>query len=372
MLEALARDAENLEGRQRELIAIIGIGCRFPGDSTSPERFWELLRDSRDAVTEIPRDRFDIDSYYDPNPGTPGKTRTRFGAFVEGITDLDPVFSGVAPKGATSRDPQHRLFEAACWAAIEDAGIPPLSLAGTLTGVFVGMWSAEYWHRLVSRPVEELDGHVVSGNLHCLASGAISYLLGLRGPSLSLDTACSSSVVAVDLAVPSRRAGASDLAIAGGTNAILGPENYVCLSEMQMLSADGRCRAFDAAADGFGRGEGAGAVVLKRLADARRDGDRILAVIHGSAVNQDGRTAGVAVPSQAAQEDAARRALPGRPPARRRELRRGPQHRRRSAIPSKSRSRRRLRRGRAADEPLLVGSVEPTSPTSSRRPGSPA
>ena len=292
-----------------EPIAIIGMGCRLPGNSTTPERFWELLRDGKDAVTEIPRDRFDIDPYYDPTPGTPGKTHTRYGAFVEGITDMDPVFSGVAPKTAVSIDPQRRLFEAVCWAAIEDAGIAPLSLDGTLTGVFVGMWSVEYWHRLASRSIEELDGQMVGGNLHCMASGAISYLLGLRGPSLSLDTACSSSMVAVDLAIQSLRSGASDLTIAGGTNVILGPENYVSFSGMQVLSPDGRCKAFDASADGFGRGEGAGAVVLKRLSDALRDGDRVLAVIHGSAVTQDGKTAGIAVPNQEAQEDTARRAL---------------------------------------------------------------
>jgi acyl transferase domain-containing protein/NAD(P)-dependent dehydrogenase (short-subunit alcohol dehydrogenase family)/SAM-dependent methyltransferase/acyl carrier protein len=296
-------------GRHVEPIAIIGMGCRLPGGSTTPERFWELLRDGKDAVTEIPRDRFDIDPYYDPTPGIPGKTHTRYGAFVDGITEMDPVFSGVAPKNAASIDPQHRLFAAVCWAAIEDAGIPPLSLDGTLTGVFVGMWSVEYWHRLASRSIEELDGQMVGGNLHCMASGAISYLLGLRGPSLSLDTACSSSMVAVDLAIQSLRSGASDLAIAGGTNVILGPENYVSFSGMQVLSPDGRCKAFDASADGFGRGEGAGALVLKRLSDALRDGDRVLAVVHGSAVTQDGRTAGIAVPNQEAQEDAARRAL---------------------------------------------------------------
>jgi acyl transferase domain-containing protein/NAD(P)-dependent dehydrogenase (short-subunit alcohol dehydrogenase family)/SAM-dependent methyltransferase len=316
MRESTKRQAEGngvRAGRQlgqvAEPIAIIGMGCRLPGDSTTPERFWELLRDGRDAVTEVPRDRFDIDPYYDPTPGTPGKTHTRYGAFVEGITDMDPVFVGVAPKNAASIDPQHRLFGAACWAAIEDAGIAPLSLDGSLTGVFVGMWSVEYWQRLASRPIEELDGQMVGGNLHCMASGAISYLLGLRGPSLSLDTACSSSMVAVDLAIQSLRSRASDLAIAGGTNVILGPENYVSFSGMQVLSPDGRCKAFDASADGFGRGEGAGAVVLKRLSDALRDGDRVLAVIHGSAVTQDGRTAGIAVPNQEAQEDAARRAL---------------------------------------------------------------
>ncbi len=361
--------------RLPEPIAILGMGCRLPGNSTTPERFWELLRDGRDAVTEIPRDRFDIDPYYDPTPGVPGKTHTRYGAFVDGITEMDPVFSGVAPKHASSIDPQHRLFATACWAAIEDAGIAPLSLDGTQTGVFVGMWSVEYWHRLASRPIEELDGQMVGGNLHCMASGAISYLLGLRGPSLTLDTACSSSMVAVDLAIQSLRSGASDLAIAGGTNVILGPENYVSFAGMQVLSPDGRCKAFDASADGFGRGEGAGAVVLKRLSDALRDGDRVLAVIHGSAVTQDGRTAGIAVPNQEAQEDAALAGpRAGGPRAHRRELRRGPWHRHSRRRPD--RGARRGQRVRHGPErrtiPCSSGPSRATSRTSSPRPGSPA
>lgn len=308
-VEELEARLQALEYRQRESIAIIGMGCRLPGGASTPESFWELMRDGVDAVTEIPRDRFDIDEYYHPEPGTPGKTHTRYGAFVDRITEFDPVFAGVAPKNAASIDPQQRLFASACWAALEDAGIAPLSLDGTLTGVFVGLWSVEYWHRLASRPIEELDGNVVGGNLHCMASGSISYLLGLRGPSLTLDTACSSSLVAVDLAVQSLRTGASDLALAGGSNVILGPENYVCFSGLQVLSPDGRCKTFDASADGFGRGEGAGVVVLKRLSDALRDGDRILAVIHGSGVTQDGKTAGIAVPNGESQEEAARRAL---------------------------------------------------------------
>ena len=296
-------------GSPVEPIAIIGMGCHLPGEASTPERYWRLLRDGVDAVTEVPRDRFDIDEYYHPEPGTPGKTHTRSGGFVKGIADLDPVFAGVAPKNAASIDPQQRMFAMVCWAALEDAGIPALSLDGSLTGVFAGLWSVEYWHRLASRPLEELDGNVVGGNLHCMASGAVSYLLGLRGPSLTLDTACSSSLVAVDLAVQSLRSGACDLALAGGSNAILGPENFICFSGMQVLSADGRCKAFDASADGFGRSEGAGAVVLKRLSDAQRDGDRVAAVIYGSATTQDGKTAGIAVPNGAAQEDAARRAL---------------------------------------------------------------
>ena len=236
--EATIEGKAGQSGRERapsaEPIAVIGMGCHLPGNARTPDEFWSLLREGVDAVTEIPRDRFDIDAYYHPEPGTPGKTHTRFGAFVDGITEFDPVFSGVAPKNASSIDPQQRLFAAVCWAALEDAGIPPLGLEGTLTGVFAGLWSFEYWHRLASRPVEELDGNVVGGNLHCMASGAVSYLLGLRGPSLTLDTACSSSLVAVDLAVQSLRSGGSDLALAGGRT---------CSSGRRTTSASPACRS---------------------------------------------------------------------------------------------------------------------------------
>ncbi len=306
--EARAR-LETSELRQREPIAILGMACHFPGEASTPEKYWSNLRDRVDAVTEIPRERFDIDRYYDPRPGQPGKTNTRYGAFLKGIQGFDTAFAGVAPRNAASVDPQQRVLGAVCWQALEDAGIAPYSLEGSLTGVFVGIWSVEYWQRLASRPATELDANVIGGNIHSMAAGGVSYLLGLRGPSLVVDTACSSSLVAVDLASQSLRAGACDLALAGGVNVVLGPENYICLSASEVLAADGRCKSFDAAADGFSRGEGAGAVVLKRLSDAVRDLDPILAVIHGSCVNQDGKTGGITVPNGEAQEQAVRRAL---------------------------------------------------------------
>jgi acyl transferase domain-containing protein/cyclopropane fatty-acyl-phospholipid synthase-like methyltransferase/aryl carrier-like protein len=308
-VEALKARLQALEYSQREPIAIIGMACRLPGEADHPELFWENLRDGVDSVTEIPSDRFDINQYYDPNPDTPGKTHIRSGAFVKKIQDFDPTFAGIAPKNAYFVDPQHRMFAGTCWAALEDAGIAPLSLDGSVTGVFVGIWSVEYWHRLASRPLEQLDGQVVGGNLHSLASGAVSYMLGLKGPAMSVDTACSASLVTVDLAVQSLRNRGCDMALAGGVNVILGPENYICFSGIQVLSPDGRCKSFDASADGFGRGEGAGVVVLKRLSDALRDGDRIYALIHGTATNQDGKTSGIAVPNGPAQEAAARKAL---------------------------------------------------------------
>jgi myxalamid-type polyketide synthase MxaE and MxaD len=308
-VEDMKARLEAAERRPPEPIAIIGMSCGMPGDATTPEKFWALMRDGVDAVSVVPRERFDIDQYYDPTPGTPGKTHTRYGAFVKDVDKVDPVFAGIAPKNAAYIDPQHRLFAGACWAAIEDAGIAPTRLDGSSTGVFVGIWGVEYWHRLFSRPLEQLDGGAVGGNIHSMASGCVSYMLGLKGPSLSLDTACSASLVAVDLAVQSLRSGACDMALAGGVNTILGPENYIAFSGMQVLASDGRCKAFDASADGFGRGEGVGVVLLKRLSDAVRDHDRILAVIHGSAVTQDGKTSGIAVPNGPSQEVAARKAL---------------------------------------------------------------
>ncbi len=315
-LKRALRAIEDLQGRldaveyaQREPIAIIGMACRVPGGAKSPEQFYENLRNRVDAITEVPKDRFDIDEYYDARPNTPGKTHTRYGGFIDGIEEFDPVFVGVAPKNAYSVDPQQRVLGGQCWAALEDAGIAPTSLDGSLTGVFVGIWGIDYWHRLASRPAEEIDANVIGGNTHSVASGSISYMLGLRGPSVSVDTACSSSLVTVDLACQSLRNRNCDLALAGGVNVVLGPENFVGLSAGQVLAPDGRCKTFDAAADGFGRGEGAGVVVLKRLADALRDGDRILAVVAGSCVNQDGKTSGITVPNGPAQEEAVRRAL---------------------------------------------------------------
>lgn len=344
----------------QEPIAILGLGCHLPGDATDPERFWGLLRDGVDAVTEVPRDRFDVDAYYHPESGTPGRTQTRYGAFVNGITDHDPAFFGIAPKNAAWTDPQQRLFGRVCLAAIQDAGIAPSSLEGTATGVFAGLWSFEYWQRLASLPIEELKCEMLGGNLHSLVSGGISYGLGLRGPSLSLDTACSSSLVAVDLAVQSLRSGASDMALAGGVNLLLGPENYVAFSGIQVLSPDGRCKTFDASADGYGRGEGAGAVLLKRLSDALRDRDRIQAVIHGSGVTSDGKTPGIAVPNGAAQAEAARKALAqaGLHP---REVAYAEAHGTGTAVgdPIEVQALAEVyAEGRPADQPLLLGTVK--------------
>ncbi len=307
-LEDMRARVAALEDRHREPVAILGMACRFPGGANTPARFWRNLRLGVDAITEVPADRFDVARHYDPRPGTPGKSVTRRGGFVDCLLDFDPV-TGLAPKDADVRDPQLALLDLVCWEALEDAGIAPLSLEGTSTGVFAGIWGIDYWHRLASRPPAALGAGVLVGNTHSMAAGHVSYMLGLRGPSLAVDTACSASLVTVDLACQSLRTGASDLALAGGVNVILGPENFVWLSAGGFLAPDGRCKTFDASADGYGRGEGCGIVVLKRLSDALRDGDPIRAVIVGSAVNQDGRTAGMTVPNGPAQQDVVRRAL---------------------------------------------------------------
>ena len=295
---------------RREPIAIVGMACRFPGAANDPEAFWQLLVDGREAVTDVPAERWDIDSLYDPDPDMPGKMSTRRAGFIDDITGFDPLLFGVSPREATSMDPQQRLLLEVGWEALENAGIAPDSLAGSRTGVFIGMTTSDY--SIVQKEasgIAGLDSYYTTGIAHSIASGRLSYVLGLQGPSITIDTACSSSLVAVHLAVQSLRAGDSRLALAGGVNLILSPENSIMLSKFKMMAPDGRCKAFDAAADGFVRGEGCGLVALKRLSDALADGDRVLAVIRGSAVNQDGASSGLTAPNGPSQENVLRDAL---------------------------------------------------------------
>ncbi|MGZ4790899.1 MAG: beta-ketoacyl synthase N-terminal-like domain-containing protein, partial [Ilumatobacteraceae bacterium] len=294
----------------REPIAVVGMGCRFPGGVDGPDAFWALLRAGREAVGEVPADRWDIDALYDPDPDAPGKMSTRRGGFLDDVAGFDPLFFGIAPREATSMDPQQRLLLEVAWETLEHAGIAPDRLRGSRTGVFVGMASGDYAQvQLREGGLAGLDMYYTSGAAHSVASGRISYLLGLSGPSITLDTACSSSLVAVHLAVQSLRSGESDLALAGGVNLMLSPENSVMLSKYHMMAPDGRCKAFDAAADGFVRGEGCGIVALKRLRDALADGDPVLAVIRGSALNQDGASSGLTAPNGPAQEAVVRAAI---------------------------------------------------------------
>ena len=283
-----------------EPIAITGAGCRFP-QADGPAAFWRLLSEGVDAIGEVPADRWDAESLYDPEPGAAGKTVTRFGGFVADVDRFDPLFFGISPREAAHMDPQQRLLLEVTWEALASAGLPPSSLAGTRTGVFVGLSTADYAHRLFARR-ELLDGHTITGNSPSIASNRLSYLLDLRGPSMTVDTACSSSLVAVQLACQSLWTGEADTAIAGGANVILNPEPTIGFSRFGALAPDGRCKAFDARADGFVRGEGAGVVVLRPLSVARAAGDPVHAIIRGGAVNNDGRTNGLTAPSRQAQE----------------------------------------------------------------------
>src|SRR5271166_290746 len=285
-----------------EPVAVVGIGCRFPGDVTGPDSFWELLVQGRNAISRIPADRWDADAFYHPDPLTPGRMTTKWGGFVPDIAGFDAEFFGITPREAAAMDPQQRMVLEVSWEALEHAGIPPDSLGDTRTGVMMGVYFNEYQSMLNASP-ESVNAYTGTGNAHSITVGRISYLLGLRGPAVAVDTACSSSLVAVHLACQSLRLRETDLALAGGVSISLRPETQIAISAWGLLSPRGRCATFDAAADGFVRGEGAGVVVLKRLTDAVRDGDRVLAVVRGSAVNQDGRSNGVTAPNTAAQCD---------------------------------------------------------------------
>jgi acyl transferase domain-containing protein/acyl carrier protein/protein-L-isoaspartate O-methyltransferase len=294
-----------------EAVAIIGLGCRFPGRSNSPEAFWELLHAGVDAIGPIPVDRWDSEAYYDPDPAVPGKMNTRWGAFLEGVDQFDAEFFGISPREASALDPQQRLLLEVAWETLEDAGQMHAGLAGSATGVFVGVHShsVDYLQLMRANGLAPLDGYTCTGTAHSILANRLSFLLDLHGPSLAIDTACSSSLVATHLACQSIRAGESDLALACGLNLILSPETSLALAKLEMLAPDGRCKTFDANANGFVRGEGCGVVLLKRLNDALRDRDRIVAVIRGSAVNQDGATNGLTAPNGRSQTRAIRRAL---------------------------------------------------------------
>jgi phthiocerol/phenolphthiocerol synthesis type-I polyketide synthase D len=293
-----------------EPVAVVGIGCRFPGGGFGPDRYWRLLAEGTDAVGEVPPDRWDAEAFYDPDPLATGRMASKWGAFLPDVAGFDADFFGIAPREAEAMDPQQRLLLEVAWEALEHAGVAPDSLAGTRAAVVAGVYYNEYQSSSATNP-DSIDAYSATGNAHSVTVGRIAYLLGLRGPAVAVDTACSSSLVSIHLACQSLRTRESDLALAGGVNLILRPETQLALSKWGMLSPRGRCNAFDAGADGFVRGEGAGIVVLKRLIDAVRDGDRVLAVVRGSAVNQDGRSNGLTAPNALAQRDVLTQALRG-------------------------------------------------------------
>nr|AAW03329.1 CtaF [Cystobacter fuscus] len=297
------------ESTTAEPIAIIGVGCRFPGGVNTPESFWQLLSGGVDAVQEVPASRWDVNAYYDPDPSVPGKMYTRNGAFIDGVDLFDPYFFGIPPRSAVNLDPQHRLLLEVAWEALENAGIAPKSLAGTKTGVFVGGSTGEYTQLVREKGADSIDASHLTGSLLTFATGRLSHFLDLQGPSLTVDTACSSSLVAVHLACQSLRSGESSLALVGGVSLMLMPQGTITTCKARMLAVDGRCKTFDAAADGYGRGEGCGIVVLKRLSEALKDEDNILAVIRGTATNQDGHSSDLTVPNGLAQQQVIRKAL---------------------------------------------------------------
>ena len=292
----------------KEAIAIIGIGCRYPGASDVAS-LWRILRDGESTVGEIPEERFGpIDNFFDDRPATPGRLMSRYGGFLKDIERFDADFFGISPLEARQLDPQQRVLLEVAWEALEDAGIPPSRLSGTSAGVFIGSWLQDFETRLIGDPLADdlrkLDLYTTTGSGRYPLAGRLSYFLGLNGPSLVVDTACSSSLVAIHLACSSLLQNESEIALAGGINIILTPYITVAYSQSKMMAPDGRCKFGDASADGYVRSEGCGVVVLKPLAKAMVDGDSIYAVIHGSAVNNDGRTSGyLTTPGAGGQED---------------------------------------------------------------------
>jgi len=283
-----------------DAIAIIGLGCRFPG-ANNPESFWQMLHEGRDGITEVPIERWNAGTYYDPEQAVPGKMNTRWGGFLSHVDLFDPYFFGISPREAERMDPQQRLLLEVAWETLEHAGQSPDRLAGSQTGVFVGISGNDYSRWIYDDP-ESLDAYTGTGNSHSIAANRLSYVLDLRGPSVAIDTACSSSLVSVHLACQSIRNGECDMALAGGVNLILTPELTITFSQARMMSSEGHCKTFDDSADGYVRSEGCGLVLLKPLSQAMKDGDTVLAVIRGSAVNQDGRSNGLTAPNALAQE----------------------------------------------------------------------
>src|SRR4051795_12103410 len=312
-IDDLSARLEIAEKADTEPIAVVGMGCRLPGGVNNPGEYWRLLCDGSSGIVRVPANRWDADAYYSDDHTVPGTICSREGGFLTSWKpdEFDAEFFGMSPREAAGMDPQQRLLLEVAWEALENGGITAQAIRGTQTSVFVGLTMNEYSHLAVagqSRP-EDVDPYVAFGNAPNFAAGRLAYFLGVHGPAVVIDTACSSSLVAVHLACQSLRSRESDQALAAGVNLILTPESSIACSRWGMLAPDGRCKTFDAAADGYVRGEGCGVVVLKRVSDALRDGDSVLAVVRGSAVNQDGPSSGQTVPNGPAQQAVLRQAL---------------------------------------------------------------
>jgi myxalamid-type polyketide synthase MxaB len=306
-VEQMQARLEAVERAKNEPIAVVGMSCRFPG-ANNVEAYWHLLQTGQDAVRPVPPGRWNVEDYDTPEDES-GNKPIWYGGFLDHIDQFDPAFFGISAREATTLDPQQRLVLEVTWEALENAAIPPDSLNGSRAGIFVGITTHDYLEIAKSVGLDEVDVYTATGNALNAAPGRVAYTLGLQGPSVAVDTACSSSLVALHLACQSLRSGESTLALAGGVNALLSPDGFVIFSRWGMMAKDGRCKTFDSRADGFVRGEGCGMLVLKKLSDAQKDGDPILAVIHGSAVNQDGRSSGLTVPNGRAQQAVIRQAL---------------------------------------------------------------
>lgn len=300
---------EKMERLQSEPIAIVGMGCRFPGGMNNPSAFWQGLCQGIDAITDIPEERWNVDAYYHSDPDIPGKSYSKRGGFIDKIDEFDGDFFGLSPREINPMDPQQRLLLEVSWEALENAAIAPKTLMGSQTGVFLGISVNEYGESAVEGNPDHIDVYTATGNALSIAAGRLSHYYGFQGPSLVIDTACSSSLVAIHLACQSLRKQECDLAITGGSFLMLSPNTLVSVAKMKALSPDGYCKTFDATADGYVRGEGCGLIVLKRLCDAEADGDNILAVIRGTATNQDGRSSGLTVPNGQAQQACIQAAL---------------------------------------------------------------
>jgi len=306
-LQIRLREAENANNAP---IAVIGLGCRFPGKANDAGSFWRLLRGGVDAVTEVPSDRWNIDDYYDPDPETPGMMSTRWGAFIDDIDQFDPQLFGISPREAISMDPQQRLLLEVSWEALENSGHAPDSLSGMSTGIFTGIIGEEYGLiQTENGGIAHIDAYYGSGVSASIASGRLAYVFGFQGPAISINTSCSSSLVGVHLACQSLRSKECDMALAGGVSLMLRPDATIALTKHMLMASDGRCKTFDQKADGYVRGEGCGIIVLKRLSDAVGDRDQILAVIKGTAINQDGPSSGLTAPHGPAQQEVIRTAL---------------------------------------------------------------
>jgi acyl transferase domain-containing protein/NAD(P)-dependent dehydrogenase (short-subunit alcohol dehydrogenase family)/SAM-dependent methyltransferase len=309
--ERLALAAQGVRGNlavvRAEPIAIVGMSCRFPGGADTPERFWQVLADGVDTISEIPADRWDVDAYYDDDPDAVDRMYTRSGSFVGPVDQFDAAFFNISPREAALMDPQQRLLLEVSWEALERAGLSPQRMRGSATGVFVGVMTQDYSRLLDGANL--LNAYAATGNGFSFMAGRVAHFLGLHGPTLAVDTACSSSLVSVHLACQSLRLTECQVALAGGVNLSLSPDSSIIQCRTRMLSPTGRCSTFDAAADGYVKGEGCGVVVLKRLCDALADGDTVLAVIRGSAVNHDGPSSGITVPNGRAQVQVIRGAL---------------------------------------------------------------